>query len=231
MLAFDALLVDCRPYTSEKISSVFDLFVPLGIKKFFFIYDVDLAHDNSFYRAEAIDRFKSLSSSLSPRGVHAYIVYRLSLDDSISKNPELRKFFSSKKLHSMLVSLGIFPNVNENSFATHINSLLYHREIFPVFTGFDTVIKSSRTDFCTKLLKIKKAAFSFDINSLFGVSKPEITKTILDSKSYVLPCITHNVSDYVGIEKLIDCFYRKYGKEAYFSMSSLVIKAIDIISP
>ena len=131
----------------------------------------------------------------------------------------------------MLVSLGIFPNVNENSFATHINSLLYHREIFPVFTGFDTVIKSSRTDFCTKLLKIKKAAFSFDINSLFGVSKPEITKTILDSKSYVLPCITHNVSDYVGIEKLIDCFYRKYGKEAYFSMSSLISKAIDVISP
>ena len=160
MLAFDALLVDCRPYTSEKISSVFDLFVPLGIKKFFFIYDVDLAHDNSFYRAEAIDRFKSLSSSLSPRGVHAYIVYRLSLDDSISKNPELRKFFSSKKLYAV-------------------------RSLYA--SGADGVILTPRNWMGVAGVVARSSAGTSELINMF-ISTPENAVAIFKSKGYRVIC-------------------------------------------
>lgn len=230
MLPFDTLAVDCRPYTYERLLDIFELFVPLGIKRFLFIYDVDMRTDNLLLRKESVHAFKDKLSSFRFRGVHSDIAYRLSLYDAVSSNPEIKKFFISKKSNSLLLALPLFCDTNDNTFAASLNTLLYRRDITPVFTSFESVWRSSSKEFCEKLLGVRSTAVCVDVNSLFALNNQILAEALIDKRAKILPCITHDISNYISTERLIEEFILNFGKDRYFSLTSQINRVSSVIS-
>lgn len=230
MLSFDTLVIDCRPYTEERLFEIYEIFVPLGIKRFLFVFDLDLESDNRLLRKEAEQAHKRKLAALCRRGVHSDIVYRLSLRDAVCANPEIKKFLCGKRSRSLFIEMPILSNTFDNSFATSLNTLLYRRDLTPVFTHADAVCRTYPKDFCKKLLKIRSAAFAFELSSLFSFNNAELIALLRDSRTNIIPSLTRDISEYVAVERLFEEFCQRSGKELSFSISSQINRTAKLIT-
>lgn len=220
-IGFDTLIVNNRAYAEDDLLALFELFVPLGVKNFVFLFEFDLAA-TSFLRVEQkISPLKELLSRITPRGVHSAVRLSLVFDKGVSFNSALPKLYTSRTKKSLFVSLPIFPQTDDNAFATDLNRLIYRSGSFPVFTSFQNITETASSDFSFKLLSTP-SGFGFDLNYLLRTDHPDLTRTLIDSNVFILPFISHELSNYVGIVNEISYFKETTGKNEYYKICSQI---------
>ena len=220
-LGFDTLIVNNLFYSEDDLSELFELFVPLGIKNFVFLFEFDLANTSFFRVNNKISLLDELLSKITPRGVHSAVKLELIFDKGASSNSDLTRLYSSRSKKSIFIALPIFPKTDDNGFATDLNRLLYRNTAFPIFTSFQNIAETAPNEFITKLLSTD-AGFGFDLNYLLRTDRQWITKIITSKKVLILPMICHDFSAYVGIANEILHFKEIYGKDEYYKLCSQI---------
>jgi hypothetical protein len=156
------------------------------------------------------------------RGVNVKVFYNLLLERGAAFNKDIKRLYADKKHSSLFVSLPLMLDRNYDAIANDVNHLLYRRKAFPVFTDFNMTLETSSYDFCTKLLSSIKAGFCFDVNYLFDPKNVKLAETMLASGARLIPTISHDLSNYVGIMNEADFFMEKIGKSSYYRLCSLI---------
>lgn len=224
-IGFDTLIANNRRYSEDELSDLFSLFVPLDVKNFIFLCEFDLVSD-SFHKAnEKTSLLKDRLSRTAPRGVHANVKYELIFDRGAPDNPQLSRLFASRAKRSLFVSLPMFPQVDDNSFATDLNRLIYRSNSFPIFTSFHNLVETAPLAFTSKLMTTD-AGFAFDLNYLLRTDHPTLTERLFDVR--VLPMISHDIANYVGIVNEISYFQEIFGKKQYYRLCSQINRCCTI---
>ena len=220
-IGFDTLIINNRFYSEDDLSELFELFVPLGIKKFVFLFEFDLANTNLLRVNNKISLLNELLSRITPRGVHSAVKLELIFDNGASSNSDISKLYASRSKRSLFVALPMFPNTDDNGFATDLNRLIYRSGSFPIFTSFQNITETAPTDFTARLLSTP-SGFGFDLNYLLRTDRKELVSTLINNNSLVLPMISHELANYVGIVNEISYFKETYGKNEYYKLCSQI---------
>ena len=220
-IGFDTLIVNNRFYAEDDLSKLFELFVPLGIKNFVFLFEFDLANTNLLRVNKKITLLEDLLSRITPRGIHTTVKPELIFDSGVSSNSDISKLYASRSKKSLFVALPIFPPIDDNGFATDLNRLIYRSSSFPIFTSFHNIVETAPEDFTTRLLSTP-SGFGFDINYLLRTDRKDLTSMLINNTSLVLPMISHELANYVGIVNEVSHFKETYGKTEYYKLCSLI---------
>ena len=221
-LGFDTLIINNIHYSDSQLTELFEFFTALDITKFVFVHDFDFQSDNLTF---TLDKFKSYSqhlSKLSPRRSRVKVCTNIPIIDNLSEYSDIRRLRVSNKNNSIFVSIPIFQNFSDNSFATNLNKLLYRLNLFPIFTSYDYVLKSSSSEFSRKLLSVKNCGFTFDLNFILDARNSDLHKSILSQNIHILPSISHDLGNYAGVLKSADHLMSVIGKTEYYKMCSLI---------
>jgi len=220
-IGFDTLIINNRFYSEDDLSELFELFVPLGIKKFVFLFEFDLANTNLLRVNNKISALEALLSTITPRGVHTTVKPELIFDSGVSSNSGISKLYASRSKRSLFVELPIFPQSDDNGFATDLNRLIYRSNSFPIFTSFQNITETAPTDFTARLLSTP-SGFGFDLNYLLRTDRQKLTRTLIVNNALILPIVSHELANYVGIVNEISYFKETYGKNEYYKLCSQI---------
>lgn len=220
-IGFDTLIINNRFYSEDDLSKLFELFVPLGIKNFVFLFEFDLANTNLLRVNNKISLLNELLSRITPRGVHSAVKLELIFDNGASSNSDLSRLYSSRSKRSLFVALPMFPNTDDNGFATELNRLIYRSGSFPIFTSFQNITETAPTDFTARLLSTP-SGFGFDLNYLLRTDRQKLTRTLIANNALILPIVSHELANYVGIVNEISYFKETYGKNEYYKLCSQI---------
>ncbi len=220
-IGFDTLIVNNRSYAEDDLSELFELFVPLGIKNFVFLFEFDLANTSFLRVNKKISLLEERLSMITPRGIHSSVKLELIFDSGAPFNSDLSKLYASRSKHSLFVALPIFPRTDDNVFATDLNRLLYRSSSFPIFTSFQNITETAPAEFVSRLTATD-AGFGFDLNYLLRTDRPELTKSLISNNALILPMISHQPANYVGIMNEISYFKEIYGKSEYYTLCSQI---------
>ena len=223
-LGFDTIVINNRQYDDDSLCLVFDLFSGCGIRNFIFLSDFDFENDSFGIERDKIIIFKNKLSSLTDRKINFKVFFNLYVSSGFSFNKDVKRFYSVKKNRSLFAQLPLFTDLGFDLIAHDVNNLIYRQKSFPVFSSFDTVINTASEDFCKKLMNNKNMGLGFDINYIFDPSNLQLFSEILNSKTLILPMISHDISNYVGISKSAEYFMEIYGIKNYYKMCSLINK-------
>lgn len=230
MLDFDTLIVNNREYSQKDIALLFEVLVPLGVRNFVFLRTFDLSADSVAIETDVMRNFKKSLDDISSRGIKSKVCFEMLFDVGASQNPNLPRLRVSRKRNAVFVSLPIFPNTDDNVFSYELNRLLYRSDVFPVFTCFDKIIQTAPWEFCEKLLQTRKAGFSFDLNAILCSKDRRLLNHIINSNTYIIPSISHNIGNYAGIDKQAQKFMENYGKSNYYRLCSQFRKCAERIN-
>lgn len=220
-IGFDTLIINNRFYSEDDLSELFELFVPLGIKNFVFLFEFDLANTNLLRVSNKISALEALLSTITPRGVHTTVKPELIFDSGVSSNSDISKLYASRSKRSLFVELPIFPQTDDNGFATDLNRLIYRSGSFPIFTSFQNITETAPTDFTSRLLSTP-SGFGFDLNYLLRTDRQKLTRTLIANNALILPIVSHELANYVGIVNEISYFKETYGKNEYYKLCSQI---------
>ncbi len=223
-LGFDTLVINNKLIDETDLINLFEIFAPLDIRNFVFLYELDLATDNITFQLDKSKEIKKRILNISPRGTHIKTAHSISFAYGLSQNPVCSRFRISRKSHATFISIPMFPDVSSNKFAIELNRILYRKNIFPIFNSFESIIKTSPCTFYSKLLSLSNAGFVFDINYLVDPTSKDIVNLILDRNIHILPSISCDISNYIGISKQSQYFLELVGKKDYYSLCSQINK-------
>ena len=223
-LGFDTIVVNNREYDNENLCLLLDLFCKCGIKNFIFLSDFDLERNSFRLEHDKIIDFKNRISTVVPYTIHPKVFFNLYVTNGFSSNKDIKRCYSVKKNRFLFAQLPMFTDINFDLIAHDLNNLMYRQKSFPVFSSFDTILNTASDDFCKKLINNKNIGFCFDINYIFDPKNVELFSSVLNSKAFILPMISHNISNYAGILKSAEFFMGIYGNSNYHKLCSLINK-------
>jgi hypothetical protein len=223
-IGFDTIIIDNRYTSSQSVAELIDIFLPLDIRNFIFLFAFDYSCDSVALQVDKMRKFKQRIDNCIPRGVHIKTRHTLNFDNNLVIGSDLLKLCFSKTSHQspLFVSLPMFPNLSDNDFATALNRLLYRSGVYPVFNSFENITQTTSADFFEKLVKTNSCGFTFDINYLFNPSNSDLQNKIITNNVPVLPSISHDPSSYAGIAQTVQYYAEICGKTSYYKLCSQI---------
>ena len=225
-LGFDTLIINAHPYSDESIKLLLEIFAPLDVRNFVFLHEFDQMIDPLSVALNSARSFEQRISPLLPRGVRTRALMSIKFSNETLITPELHRLCPSRKVNSLFVSLPIFPDTDDNDFATALNRLLYRSKIYPILSSFESIRETSPKQFSDKLLTINSCGFAFDINYLFKLDNLELTNMLAARNVSILPCISHDPSCYAGIADSAQYFIDTLGKQLYYKLCSQMNRSV-----
>ena len=215
-LDFDTLLICNNDLSKESVLFTFDLFKNIGVKNFIFTYDYDRELRSV---SSAVAKFRTLKPylrSLAPQGVKIYTAFNVILSDGLVYD----KDFSRLSLgHSERIFISIPYDDCSEWFEADMNHLLYRNKQKPAFVYFQSIRNSQ--DVFDRLTTIKNSIFALDLNYLTSVSSTEDIYDIVARHVNIVPCITHNIFEYVGILKSMSLLQNRIAIRNYFDLCNI----------
>lgn len=226
-LGFNALVVNNGLYDDADISSLMSLFSSVGIDNFIFLSNFSLSNDSFSLESSKISRFKVVLKKISSRGIHCKVFYNLNLERGSAFNKNFKRLYTSKKCNSLFADLPLFLDDQYDALATDVNHIIYRRKSLLLISNFDKVIKTSSLDLCQKLLSAANIGVVLDINYIFDPQNMEIIKLLIKNNCYILPSITHHISNYVGIMNENEAFLKTLSSNDYTGFCNCIRKCSD----
>ncbi len=223
-LGFDTIAIYIDRFHSS-IEQTLSYFYNLGIQNFLLIFDYDPLTDSITILKSKMKEFKKLHPK--PTKLRIKIKYALNLHiyQGSAFNSSVNQIYCNKSNKTLLVSLPLFTNDNYEPIALDINHLLYKKSSFLIFTNFERIIESSNVEFCSKFINNLRIGFCVDLNYLFNPQKDFLFKAILDSNSFIIPTVTQDLANYVGILPSTEYILEKHGNKDYYRFCSQINKA------
>ncbi len=223
-LGFDTVLIHNRRYTDDELEQLFSLFSQYDVKNFIFLCDFDFEVDAiTIERQRTID-FLDRAESMAPRGVHIKAFYNVIASNGFAFNKDIKRIYANKKYRSLFVGLPLFTDNSFDAIAHDLNNLIYRQKTFSVFTCFDGVINTASQEFCQKLIKNSNVGFGFDLNYMLDPKNLPLIFDLLNSRTLLLPMISHDISNYVGVIKSAEHTMEEIGKKNYYQLCSQIHK-------
>lgn len=227
-LGFDTIIINANRFYSD-INQTLETFYTFGIKNFLFIFDYNPLYDSIPLLKEKMNSFKNIYSHTSLRGLKIKVAFNLNILQGAAFNNSINRIYANKNSKSIFVSLPLFTDTNYEPVALDINHLLYKKSTFLILNSFEKNIETSSLDFCLKFINNPRIGISVDLNYLFNPEKELFFKHALNSSSLILPSISKDLSNYVGILSAVDFAIDKYGKKSYYNICTQINKATSRI--
>jgi hypothetical protein len=229
-LGFSSIVVNNRSYDDKSLSSLFSLLFKHDVSDFIFLSDFKLSADSFSLESSRISDFGIRLKDISSRGIHCKVCYNLILERGSAYNPEFKRLYAAKKFNSLFVELPLFLDTEYDELASDINYMLYRRRSNLVISNFDRVLETSSWELCKKLLSVPKLGVALDINYLFDPKNIDLVKFLLKCGSLVIPTISHDLSNYVGIMNEAEVTFGLLGKTDYYYLCNRIRKCADLFT-
>lgn len=216
-LGFDSLIIHHHHIDAAHISNTLLFFSNLGIKNFIFLFNYDPIISNTTAFQEKLKSCRKqlflIKNSVRLR-INIFLFPNIILTGGYSSNPSFDKLYANRSFHSVFLSLPWFLDDDANGLSYDINHILYKKKAFPIFTDFDSVYQTSSPDLCDRLLSNRSLGISVDLNHVFS----SMSDTLLKKGISVIPQISNELSNYVGILNYISNFKKKCGMIEHFNI-------------
>lgn len=211
-LAFDYLIVSDPPLDSDSLKDIFSFFAERGIRKFIFLLDFDRIRFTASQIKDRQKHFSELLCSLRSRGISADCFLNLALSDGIVYDSFMDSF-STKTSPFLFAKAPIF--CDDAWVDSDLNYLLYKKHRLPILTSFEGNIVTNSQARIDQMLQSKAFRFSLDLNYITSLNADLRMRQIISREISIFPAISHDLSNYVGIEEAFAQYKARLGESTY----------------
>ena len=214
-LPFDYLVVANRNFDIDSLTETVSFFSAHGIRKFIFLLNFDRTRSTvSQIKARQKNLDQSLRS-LGLKGVTLHTSLCLDLSDGIVYDPSLELIFNRSEM--LFVNLPLF--CDESWVDNDLNYLLFKKKKSPILTSLEGTILTSSQDRINQIFHSKFYRLALDLNYLTSLDAESRVMQIISREIPVIPCISHDVSNYVGIVNALESLKYRLGTDSYVSLT------------
>ena len=217
-LFFDTLVIHNNNYDKDSICRTLDLFSACGVQNFIFLIDFDFTKNPISIQKEKINSFKANLADLRKRGMHTYVFNNIAFVKGVSLNKDLPKMYASHKVSSAFLEIDLKSSSDYDILAQDINTLIYTKKVFPLFSHFDSIIEYSPESEYKKLLSNRNFGFGFDLHYIFDPQKTDMILKIIANRTMIMPMISSDISNYISYAKDAEFLIDRIGKSNYSAL-------------
>lgn len=211
-LPFDYLVVSNPPMDSDALKDLFSFFTEHGIRKFIFLLDFDRTRCTLSQIKERQKNLNARLRSIHPRGIIAETYLNLILSNGVVYDPSIASLFA-KKTPFLFVKTPVM--CDESWIDSDLNYLLYKMNLLPILTSFEENLRTNAHSRMDQILRSKAYRMTLDLNYITALDSDVRMMQIISREISVFPSITHDLSNYVGIEKAMLQYKSRLGDHTY----------------
>lgn len=230
LLDFNYLIVSNQIFDMASLEKTISFFGERGIRSFVWTVRIDLEHDsvaNIRYRLATI---KERLKMIRPRGVRILVCPDIYLRDGISRVLNLHRFTLRRSSKYLFGNLPLFEI--SDSLHADLNVMLFQKHLTPIYTSFENNIKTCANDICKRLIDSHAFIGCLDLNFLTALSSRRILLDMLDKNICFLPCISNDLSNYVGTHTAFQILENDLTQDQYVAFCRILRESkAKIITP
>lgn len=213
-LDFDYLIVSNRYLDLQSLKNTFSFFTSLGIRKFIIPLGFDRNIHTVPWMIRNIKNFKEYIRPIRPHGISVFICADIYMSDDIFYDKAMHRLTLGDS-DMIFLKMPIFsPTDWINS---ELNYCLYKAKFNPIFTTFESNIRTAPYEFTDQLFTTHAFKYCLDLDYITSLeSTPRISQAISNGIS-IFPCISRDVCHYQDIIRGFSDFRNRIGDKAYFS--------------
>lgn len=215
-LPFDSLVIANQDFELQSVKDTLSFFASCGIRKFIFLLSFDRSHHTVAWIKDRKKRLDRLINSVRPSGVFVQSFLNFELSEGIIYDPTVDRLLS-KHSSFLFVKAPLF--CDESWVDADLNHLLYKKKLTPIMTSFEGNISTNSQSRIDQIFTSNTYWLSLDLNYITAKDSEPRMKQIISREIHVLPCITHSLSNYVGILEAFDDMKLRYGTNLYTQMN------------
>ena len=214
-LDFNALIVSNHRLHAESLRDTMFFFHALGIQTMILTVRYHRERHTITDFSERMRKLKADIRKIRPRGMKLIVCPEVSLTEGIADDPALSRLTANRSEY-LFVNLPLFHC--DDWMDTDLNRILFQKHCRPIFTGFESNMKTYSSEQLERLIHSHSFIGCFDVNYLTSLSAHEpLTRMIRDGIA-VLPCISHELSDYAGVIAGFDALKDSLGNQRYVEL-------------
>jgi len=156
--------------------------------------------------------FNELLRSARPRGITSECFLNLVLSDGIVYDSSMDSF-SAKTLPFLFVKAPIL--CDDAWVDSDLNYLLYKKNRLPILTSFEGNIATNAPAHIDQMIRSKAYRFSLDLNYITSLNADIRMMQMISREISIFPSISHDLSNYVGVEKAFEQYKERLGESTY----------------
>ena len=215
MLDFDYLIITNQYFSTDSLRSTVQFFVERGIRKFIFTLDFNRELRTVTWIMDRLKRLDELLKSFRPRSVSFYVCANLTLTEGVLYDPQLRRLCIDRS-NLLFIQLPFF--VDEAWIRSNLNHLLFERKISPIFTSFENNLQTNPSSLLESCLRSSFYRFAIDVNYLTALDSKPFVARVIDERIPILPCVSHSLPNYVGVDSAFAQLRQSLGEAQYFQL-------------
>ncbi len=215
-LPFDYLVISNQDFDLVSLQDTFSFFSACGIRKFIFLLNFDRSrHTVAWIK----DRQKLLEQSIRlarPKGLIVQSFLNFEFSQGIVYDPTINRILSQNSSF-LFVSLPFF--CDDAWVDADLNYLLYQKKLTPILSSFEGNIRTNSQTRLNQIFTSKAYRLSLDLNYITAADSKIRLDQIISREISVIPCISHSLSNYVGVCRAFEDLRGRLGASAYAQLS------------
>jgi len=211
-LAFDYLVISDVHLDTASLKDIFSFFSELGIRKFIFLLNFDRTRHTLSQIKDRQKKFNELLRSVRPHGTLVYSFLTINLSDGVVYDPSIESLFK-KTSPFLFVKAPVL--CDEAWVDSDLNYLLYKMNCHPILTSFEENILTNSQARIDQMIRSKAYRMTLDLNYITSLDAEVRMMQIISREISVFPSISHDLSNYVGIEKALEDYKDRLGEATY----------------
>lgn len=215
-LPFDYLVISNQNFDADSLQDTFSFFSAHGIRKFIFLLDFD----RSLHTFSQIkDRKTMVDHSLRAVRTKDFSVQsflNLELSEGILYDPTLDRLLLQHSSH-LFTKLPLF--CDDAWVDADLNYLLYKKKITPILSSFEGNIYTNSQARIDQIFSSRAYSIALDLNYITAIDSDLRLRQIISREISVVPCISHSLSNYVGVSQAFDDLKARLGASSYAQLS------------
>ncbi len=214
-LAFDYLVISDAHLDTASLKDIFSFFSERGIRKFIFLLNFDRTLHTLSQIKDRQKKFNELLHSVRPHGTLVYSFLNVILSDGIVYDPSIESLFK-KTSPFLFVKAPVL--CDEAWVDSDLNYLLYKMHCQPILTFFEGNILTNSQARIDQMIRSKAYRMTLDLNYIMSLDAEVRMMQIISREISVFPSISHDLSNYVGIEKALEDYKDRLGEATYIRL-------------
>lgn len=211
-LDFHYLIVSNQAFDEESLQNTFTFFGALGIRKFIFTVPFDLANRSVGILLDKMQRLRIRLHKCCPRGCSFELFPYVDVaEDTVFHADLSRCLIKSSPYIFFRISAFYHPSNTDSA----LNHLCFQRKYRPIFTSFEDAIRTGSSEHIDRLTGSRLLCFSMDLNFMTEIESKNQMLQWIRQGTFLLPSISHDLSNYTGILNRFQLFKEDIGASNY----------------
>ena len=215
LLDFDYLIISNQRLNTGSLQDTLFFFHELGIRTVVLTVRYNRERYTPAYFFDRLRTLKEEVRNIRPRGMNLVVCPEIQMTDGIAEDSVLSRLRANRSEY-LFINLPLFHW--DDRLDADLNRILFQKHLCPIFTGFESNMKTNSPAQLERLARSRSFIGCFDLVYLTSLSAHEPLIHLLLNDTPILPCISHDLSDYAGV---IDGFHdlkNRIGNKRYVDL-------------